>query len=277
MSSSSSSSVKVETQIGQRPDFCRILLLGKNGSGKTAFLTRFTFNAFPPPPTYLNTPYFHSHFPRLRIHRVISSLPCIVELVEAEPRRGSVGDGDGEMMVEIGNADAVVLVYSVCGLRWHPLHRDCERHGSGWRRELLEGVRRFGGLVRGVGMGLGRQGWGEGEEEEEGVVMMVLGCQRDRDELRIVSEAEGRAVARELGCGFAEVEVESGREDANAVVDTLVMEIRERRKRRAEIEEWRKGGSSRAPAPVPVPRKDPTVGMGLWERILHRWGGSNAI
>ncbi|KAG4433451.1 hypothetical protein IFR05_011055, partial [Cadophora sp. M221] len=105
-----SSSNSVETlQVGQRPDFCRILLIGENGSGKTAFLTRFIFNAFlpHPPPTSTTTPTL-----RLRTHRLISSHPCIIELVEAEPREGGGSDGDGDMVTEIGNADAVVLVYS---------------------------------------------------------------------------------------------------------------------------------------------------------------------
>ncbi|KAH7417411.1 hypothetical protein BKA64DRAFT_702180 [Cadophora sp. MPI-SDFR-AT-0126] len=246
---STSSRNKNDAQRGQRPDFSRIVLIGDNGSGKTALITRFIFNTFPPPSTNSSsTPKRH------RTQRVISSQPCIIELVEAEPQPLASRDGNvnEEIVKEIANADAVVLVYSICGLRWHPLHCEIETERDEWWKMPLEGVKRFAGLVRDEEEGDGR----EGDDEDE-VVMMVLGCQKDREHLRIVREERGRDLAAELGCGFAEVEVQSGCEDINAVIDSLVMHVRERRRRRAECSFCKE---TALPAPT----------TGFWERILRR-------
>ncbi|KAG4427364.1 hypothetical protein IFR05_017152, partial [Cadophora sp. M221] len=87
---------------------------------------------------------------------------------------------------------------------------------------------------------------------------------RDREELRVVREEEGRKLAREWGCGFAEVEVESGCQDANAVIDTLVKEIRERRRKRGETEKVEKEGAGIGNG------NGQEGGTGFWERILRR-------
>ncbi|KAH7364096.1 hypothetical protein BKA65DRAFT_490401 [Rhexocercosporidium sp. MPI-PUGE-AT-0058] len=241
-----SSGQNEEQVIGQRPDFCRIVLIGENGSGKTALITRFIFNTFPPPST--TTPLLS----RLRTQRLVYSHPCIIELVEAEPREESGSDGNGDVVKEVGFADVVVVCYSVCGLRWHPVHRDRKENTA--LQLPLEGVKRLGGLVRGVIQ--------DSEGDGEGGVMMVLGCQRDREDLRIVSEEEGRELAREWGCEFAEVEVESGCEGVDAFIDTLVRGVRERRRRRADVE--------RIGKEVSVTGKIVGTAAGILERILRR-------
>lgn len=76
---------------------------------------------------------------------------------EPQPSRSVDGNVNEEIVKEIANADAVVLVYSICGLRWHPLHREVERERDACRRVPLEGVRRLGGLVKRGEMGLGRR------------------------------------------------------------------------------------------------------------------------
>jgi len=220
------------------------------------------FNTFTslPSPTPTTAPNRH------RTQRLVTFSPCIIELVEAEPQPSHSVDGNvnEEILREIANADAVVLVYSICGLRWHPLHREVERERDAWRRVPLEGIRRLGGLVRRGEERSGKagEGWGEGEGGEE-VVMMVLGCQRDREDLRIVREEDGRAVAVELGCGFVEVEVESGCEDVNAVMDSLVVQVRDRRKRRAE-------DSCEETMELPRRSSSAATATGLWERMLGR-------
>lgn len=93
---------------------------------------------------------------------------------------------------------------------------------------------------------------------------MVLGCQRDREELRIVREEDGRALAAELGCGFAEIEVESGCQDVNDFIDRLVMRVRDRRERRAE-------DSCKQTTLMPAEKSQCAASAtGFWDRILRR-------
>ncbi|KAK0119287.1 hypothetical protein ONS95_008134 [Cadophora gregata] len=246
------------SSVGQRPDFCRILLLGDNGSGKTSLITRFVFNVFSASSISNEAPTAPN---RHRTQRMVSSYPCIIELVEAEPLPGASKNGDvhADIVKEIANADAVVLVYSICGLRWHPLHREIGSERDAWRTVPLEGVRRFGNLVKGHVLS---EEEGQGSREEE-AVMLVLGCQRDREDLRIVKEDDGRALAGELGCGFAEVEVESGCEGINVVIDRLVMQVREQRK-------WRAGGSCKGERLSTEKDATDATATRFWERMLRR-------
>ena len=122
--------------------------------------------------------------------------PCIVELQEIAQQVNLLG---ANFAFHIRNADAVIIVYSVCGLSWR-------------QTEPLSAVR---GFYRDV-----KRAAEENQMREFPVT--VVGTQCDTECGRIVGKEEARKTAKTLGCRFLEWSAKEGDAD---VLDGLVSDI----------------------------------------------------
>jgi GTPase KRas protein len=151
---------------------------------------------------FIGYPFFHGaqYHPTIedtyRKQIVVHDKPCIVELQDIAQQVNLFGDN---FSLHVRNADAVIILYGVCGLSWR-------------QTERLSAVRRFYRDVERAAK----------ENQMREFPVGIVGTQCDTECRRVVAEKEARKTAKTLGCRVLEWSAKEGDGD---VLDGLVSDI----------------------------------------------------